>query len=112
MGRRHYAPTPELDDLRDQLIESIPPGDEGEGYFAGGRVSPGAVERLFTAARALLEMKPWSPRGATTRCRDHRTASAQADSLPLSRSGAPARTKPNPPRVTRYHPAMTGGPAT
>ena len=54
------APTPELDDLRAQLIESMPPGDEDESYFAGGRVSPAAVERLFTAARALFAMKPWS----------------------------------------------------
>ena len=55
---------------------------------------------------------PGTPLARRRECRDHRTASAQADSLPLSRSGAPARTKPNPPRVTRYHPAMTGGPAT
>ena len=54
------APTPELDDLRDQLLESMPPGDEDDSYFAGGRVSPAAVERLFTAARALFAMKPWS----------------------------------------------------
>lgn len=53
-----------------------------------------------------------APRGATTRCHDRRTASSRADSPPLSRLGAPARTKPNHPRVTRYHPAMTGGPAT
>ena len=54
------APTPELDDIRDQLIESMPPGDEDDSYFAGGRVSPATVERLFTAARALFAMKPWS----------------------------------------------------
>ena len=46
--------------MLDHLIESMPPGDADESYFAGGRVSPAAVERLFTAARGLFATAPWS----------------------------------------------------
>ena len=38
----------------------MPPGDADESYFADGRVSPAAVERLFTAARGLFATASWS----------------------------------------------------
>lgn len=54
------GPVPELDDVLDHMVESMPPGDADEGYLAGGRVSHAAVERLFTAARGLFATAPWS----------------------------------------------------
>ena len=54
------APLPELDDVLEHLVESMPPGDADESYLADGRVSPAAVERLFTAARGLFATAPWS----------------------------------------------------
>ena len=54
------APLPELDDVLDHMVESMPPGDADEGYLADGRVSPATVERLFTAARGLFATAPWS----------------------------------------------------
>ncbi|MYN67405.1 MAG: DUF2384 domain-containing protein [Acidobacteria bacterium] len=54
------APVPELDEVFNHLVESMPPGDADESYLADSRVSPAAVERLFTAARGLFATAPWS----------------------------------------------------
>ncbi len=54
------APIPELGDVLGHMVESMPPGDADESYLADGRVSPTAVERLFTAARGLFATAPWS----------------------------------------------------
>ncbi len=54
------APIPEMDDVLEHMVESMPPGDVDESYLADGRVSPAAVERLFTAARGLFATAPWS----------------------------------------------------
>ena len=54
------APIPEMDDVLKHMVESMPPSDTEESYFADGRVSPAAIERLFTAARGLFATAPWS----------------------------------------------------
>ena len=55
------APTPELDELLKHMQAAIPEVEGGEAsYFAGGHVSPAAVEKLFTAASSLFAIKPWT----------------------------------------------------
>ena len=55
------APTPELDALLAHLIATLPPDEDNEpSYFAGGRVSAAAVEKLFAAGRLLFALQPWS----------------------------------------------------
>ena len=57
----NVAPTPELDELLDHMIATMPASPEDEpSYFAGGRVPPGAVEKLFAACLRLFAMKPWT----------------------------------------------------
>jgi hypothetical protein len=53
------APTPELDALLEQMLESMPEGDEDESYLAGGRIPPEAVAKVFAAAEMLYRMAPW-----------------------------------------------------
>ena len=53
------APTPELDALRDHLVATLPAPDDDDSYFARGRVSAAAVEKLFEAGRALFAVEPW-----------------------------------------------------
>ena len=54
------APTPELDELFQILIASMPvPGEDEPSYFAHGRVCPDAVELLFTASGFLFAVTPW-----------------------------------------------------
>lgn len=53
------APTPELDALMQQLLESMPGQDEDESYLDGGRVPPAAVGEMFSKARLLHRMAPW-----------------------------------------------------
>ena len=49
------APTPELDDLLQHLIATMPASQDDEpSYFAGGRVTAPAVEKLFTAGSSLF----------------------------------------------------------
>lgn len=56
------APTPELDALLEEMLDSMPqPGeDEAETYLADGRVSPEAVATLFESAQLLYHAEPWS----------------------------------------------------
>ena len=57
----NVAPTPELDELLEHMIATMPASAEDEpSYLAGGRVPPAAVEKLFTACLPLFEMKPWT----------------------------------------------------
>ena len=54
------APTPELDEFLKHMQAAMPEVEGGEAsYFAGGHVSPAAVEKLFTAAFSLFAIKPW-----------------------------------------------------
>ena len=55
------APTPELDDLLQHMIATMPASQDDEpSYFAGGRVTAPAVEKLFTAGSSLFALKPWT----------------------------------------------------
>ena len=55
------APTPELDELLKHMQAAMPEVEGGEASsFAGGHVSPAAVEKLFTAAFSLFAIKPWT----------------------------------------------------
>ena len=55
------APTPELDELLQHMIETLPPDEDDEpSYFARGHVSATAVEKLFAAGRRLFQVKPWA----------------------------------------------------
>lgn len=55
------SPTPELHELVRLMSEHIGEREAGEtaSYFEAGRVSPGAVEGLFQAARLLFGIAPW-----------------------------------------------------
>ena len=57
------APTPEIDELLQAMLESMPAGDEEPGYLEDGRVPEPMVARLFAAARALYALKPWETAG-------------------------------------------------
>ena len=55
------APTPELDDLFQVLVASMPaPGENKPSYFAHGRVAPELVETLFAASDSLFAITPWT----------------------------------------------------
>ena len=55
------APTPELDELFQILVASMPaPGDDEPSYFAHGRVSADIVEMLFITSGALFAITPWT----------------------------------------------------
>ena len=55
------APTPEFDDLLQHMIATMPASQDDEpSYFAGGRVTAPAVEKLFTAGSSLFALKPWT----------------------------------------------------
>jgi len=51
------APTPELDALLSQMVESMPEADQS--YLAGGRIPPAVVAKLFAAADILYRTAPW-----------------------------------------------------
>ncbi|MCY4597733.1 MAG: SEC-C domain-containing protein [Bryobacterales bacterium] len=54
------APTPELEDVLKDLIESLPDSiDDEASYFANGKISADAVADLFSASSSLLEIAPW-----------------------------------------------------
>ncbi|MFQ5698048.1 MAG: YecA family protein [Myxococcota bacterium] len=59
------APTPELDQLLEAMLESMPQPGEGEGedddesYLEDGRISPGQVADLFRSAEVLYRIAPW-----------------------------------------------------
>ena len=55
------APTPEIDDLLQHVIATMPASQDDEpSYFVGGGVSDAAVEKLFTAGCSLFALKPWT----------------------------------------------------
>jgi len=53
------APTPELDEFLELMIEWMSGGDEEGSYFEGGRVSAEALGELFAAAELLYRVAPW-----------------------------------------------------
>jgi hypothetical protein len=53
------APTPELDELLDQMLEAMPESGVEPSYLEGGRIRPEAVARLFSAAELLYRVAPW-----------------------------------------------------
>jgi hypothetical protein len=57
------APTPELNHVIELMGQSIPPGEETESYFEGGRVSPETISKLFKAAEMLYPLAPWESAG-------------------------------------------------
>ena len=62
----NVAPTPELEELLEHMIATMPASAEDEpSYFAWGRVSPAAVEKLFAACVSLFAVKPWAVAGDT-----------------------------------------------
>ena len=55
------APTPELDDILKDLMESFPDSVDNEAsYFANGKISADAVADLFAASSSLLANAPWT----------------------------------------------------
>jgi len=54
------APTPELDEVLESMIEEMPSGsDEEPSYLEGGRISVEIVAELFGAAEYLYRIAPW-----------------------------------------------------
>jgi hypothetical protein len=53
------APTPELEAFLQEMLESMPGGDEEGSYLEGGRIPPAAVGELFTHAQLLYQLAPW-----------------------------------------------------
>ena len=53
------APTPELDDLLDEMLRSIPQEDEELSYLEEGRIPPETVAKLFDGAQLLYRAAPW-----------------------------------------------------
>ena len=98
----NVAPTPELDELLDHMIATMPASPEDEpSYFAGGRVPPAAVEKLFTACLPLFAMKPWTVASDLQVIRPE----PDDDSAPFALS-APA--EPFRPRAGRNDPCPCG----
>ena len=67
VGRRipvQVAPTPELDEILDVMVESLPAegGIESrdESYLENGRIPPETVAALFAAAESLHRASPWA----------------------------------------------------
>lgn len=53
------APTPELDVLLHQMLESMADDADAPSYLDGGRIAPETVARLFSSAEILYRMAPW-----------------------------------------------------
>jgi len=54
------APAPELEDLKDHLMEFMGPREEPDlSYFEQGRIPAEAVEAMFSAAKIFYELAPW-----------------------------------------------------
>ncbi len=53
------APTPELDVLLNQMLESMAADADAPSYLDGGRIAPEAVAKLFSSAEMLYRMAPW-----------------------------------------------------
>ena len=65
--RAHYgdrfvieiAPTPELDEIYEHFLASMPREDDKASYLEGGRVPEQAIARMFRAAEVLYRCAPW-----------------------------------------------------
>jgi hypothetical protein len=53
------AATPELDELYEHFLQSMPADEDEASYLEGGRVSGGCVARMFDAAALLYRCAPW-----------------------------------------------------
>jgi len=53
------APTPELDEIFEAFVASMPDGDDDASYLEGGDVSAASVARMFEAAAHLYRVAPW-----------------------------------------------------
>jgi hypothetical protein len=53
------APTPELDEILELMLESMQEEDADESYLEGGRVQPATAANLFAAAEVLYRVAPW-----------------------------------------------------
>ena len=53
------APTPELDALLNQMLESMGADAPDPSYLDDGRIAPEAVAKLFASAEILYRMAPW-----------------------------------------------------
>jgi hypothetical protein len=53
------APTPELDALLNQMLESMDADAPDPSYLDDGRIAPEAVAKLFASAEILYRMAPW-----------------------------------------------------
>jgi hypothetical protein len=53
------APTPELDELVEHMIETMPGDDREASYLDDGRIPTALVAELFEAARLLYRIAPW-----------------------------------------------------
>ena len=53
------GPTPELDELYELLLASMPAGEDYATYLQGGRVPERAIARMFRAAEVLYRCAPW-----------------------------------------------------
>ncbi|HEU4427207.1 MAG TPA: SEC-C domain-containing protein [Myxococcota bacterium] len=54
------APTPELDELLDEMMRTLPPSDEEDSYLEEGRVPPALAAHLFRCAERLHRAAPWN----------------------------------------------------
>ena len=52
------APTPELDDHLESMLELMPDSEDQLTYLEGGRIDPSTVARLFHAAQLLYDRAP------------------------------------------------------
>jgi hypothetical protein len=57
------APTPELDDLLDQMVGAMRDSGVEPSYLEGGRIPPETVSKLFGAAELLFRVAPWDLAG-------------------------------------------------
>jgi hypothetical protein len=53
------APTPELDALLNQMVESMGADAPNPSYLDDGRIAPEAVAKLFASAEVLYRTAPW-----------------------------------------------------
>jgi hypothetical protein len=54
------APTPELDELLELMIETMPDQSDEASYLEGGRIPAEAVAMLFDVTAALCHVAPWT----------------------------------------------------
>lgn len=57
------APTPEIDEIVDDLRRALDAGSQEEDYLSGGTIDADAVGALFRAATVLHTLAPWKTAG-------------------------------------------------